>query len=157
MAAIDTEAVKRDNEAIIRGHGGQICEWLPCPDPRAPRRDVRAVARRALVLNAMLQIAFQTPIPIIKRWISENGLDDDLVESERAILDKSNAGLAGQERANLFWHVEALWALAWAGASSTDCRSISPPATTSPLAVSEPAAKRGRLQVPQADATAPAR
>lgn len=115
MAAIDTEAVKRDNEAIIRGHGGQICDWLPWPDPRAPLRDVQAVARRALVLNAMLQIAFQAPIPIIKRWISENGLDDDLVESERAILDKSNAELTGQERANLFWYVEALWALAWAG------------------------------------------
>lgn len=63
----------------------------------------------------MLQIAFKAPIPIVKRWISENGLDDDLVESERAILDKSNAELTGQERANLFWYVEALWALAWAG------------------------------------------
>ena len=115
MATIDTEAIKRDNEAIIRRHGGEICDWLPWPDPDAPQRDVQAVARRALVLSAMLQIAFKAPIPIIKRWISANGLEADLVESERAILNKSNADLTEQEQANLFWYLEALWALAWAG------------------------------------------
>src|SRR5687767_4054514 len=71
MVPIDTEAIKRDNEAIIRMHGGQICDWLPSPDPDAPQRDVGAVARRALILNAMLQVAFKAPIPIIKRWISD--------------------------------------------------------------------------------------
>jgi hypothetical protein len=115
MPSIDTETIKRDNEAIIRKHGGQICDWLPSPDPDAPQRDVGAVARRALVLNAMLQIAFKAPIPIIKRWISDNGLEADLVESERSILRKHNAELTDQEQANLFWYIEALWALAWAG------------------------------------------
>lgn len=33
MPTIDTEATKRDNESIIRKHGGQICDWLPWPDP----------------------------------------------------------------------------------------------------------------------------
>jgi hypothetical protein len=115
MPTFDTESIKRDNEAIIRKHGGQICDWLPWPDPDTPARDVQAVARRALVLNAMLQIAFKAPIPIIKQWISANGLDDDLVDSERAILAKTNADLTEQEEANLFWYLEALWALAWAG------------------------------------------
>jgi hypothetical protein len=42
-------------------------------------------------------------------------LDNELVESEQAILGKSNADLTEQEKANLFWYLEALWALAWAG------------------------------------------
>jgi hypothetical protein len=115
MPTIDTKAIKRDNEAIIRKHGGQICDWLPWPDPDAAAGDVQAVARRALVLNAMVQIAFKAPIPIIERWISHNGLDGDLVETERVILSKANSDLTDQEQANLFWNLEALWALAWAG------------------------------------------
>jgi hypothetical protein len=114
MAAIDTEVIRRDNEALIRKHGGQICDWLPSPDPDSPMRDVQAVGRRALVLNAMLQIAFKAPIPIIERWISANGLDDDLVESERAILRKSKGTLTQQQQASLYWCIEALWALVWA-------------------------------------------
>ncbi|MCB9867888.1 MAG: DUF4272 domain-containing protein [Phycisphaerales bacterium] len=115
MATIDVEAIKRESEEIIRRYGGQTCDGLPCHDPADPARDVQAVARRALVLNAMLQIAFQAPIPVIKRWISAHDLDDELVESERAILEKENADLTEQERANLHWYIEALWALAWVG------------------------------------------
>jgi hypothetical protein len=53
LAEIDTKAIKTANEAIIREHGGQICEWLPSPDPNAPPRTVEAVAGRALILIAM--------------------------------------------------------------------------------------------------------
>jgi hypothetical protein len=63
----------------------------------------------------MLQIAFKAPIPFIRQWIVENGLEDDLVESERLILDKSGADLTEQELVDLHWYLEALWALAWAG------------------------------------------
>lgn len=114
MAAIDSEAIKRQNEETIRNHGGQICDWLPWPDPDAPQRDTPAVVRRALVLNAMLQIAFKAPTSFIKKWIGENGLENDLVDSEREILNRPNAELTQQEQANLFWYLEALWALVWA-------------------------------------------
>lgn len=115
MDKIDTVAVKRENEVIIRKHGGQICDWLPSPDPTSRARDVQAVARRALILNAMLQIAFKAPVQIIKQWIAANGLDEDLVESERQILQKSDKDLTDQELTNLAWYVEALWTLAWTG------------------------------------------
>ena len=61
LAAIDPEAVKRDSEAIIRRTGGEICDWLPFLDRDAKPREVEAVVRRALILNAMLQIYFKAP------------------------------------------------------------------------------------------------
>ena len=117
---IDAEQVKRDNEAIILEHGGQICDWLPVHEPDLPSRDGAAAARRALVLNAMLQIAFKAPIAIIARWIADNGLDADLADSERQILQKENGQLSEQELTNLRWSIEALWALAWAGSLIKD-------------------------------------
>jgi hypothetical protein len=59
-AKIDTGAIKRDNEAIIREYGGQICEWLPTPDPDAPQRGVREVASRARALRRELLGRVQT-------------------------------------------------------------------------------------------------
>ena len=115
MPTLDPNAVKRESEAIIRRAGGEICDWLPVLDRGAPTRDVGAVVRRALILNAMLQIGFQAPIAVIKDWINRNGLADDLSESEREILEKDNEDLTEQERTNLYWYIEALWAMVWAG------------------------------------------
>jgi len=64
----------------------------------APGRDADAAARRALVLNAMLQIAFKAPISVIREWIASNGLDGELSSSERAILEKDDGDLTEQER-----------------------------------------------------------
>jgi hypothetical protein len=115
MPPIDHQVVKRDSEAIILRHGGQICDWLPCLDPRRRPRDVKAIARRALVLNAMLQISLEAPVEIVRKWIADNYLDSDLATSERILLQKNNGQLTRQEQINLYWNLEALWALAWAG------------------------------------------
>ncbi len=115
MPPIDPEAVKRDSEAIIRRAGGDICDWLPFLDRDAKPRELDAVVRRALILNAMLQIYFKAPVAVIKDWITRNGLADDLSEAEREILDKEDDDLTEQERINLYWYIEALWTLVWAG------------------------------------------
>lgn len=115
MAAIDPEAVKRDSEEIIRRAGGDICDWLPFLDAEATPREVDAIVRRALILNAMLQIYFKAPIHVIKEWIRRNGLEGDLSVSERAILDKEDDELTEQKRIELYWCIEGLWALAWVG------------------------------------------
>ncbi|WPH23472.1 DUF4272 domain-containing protein [Variovorax paradoxus] len=120
MEEIDCERIKRENEALIRVHGGEICDWLPSPDQDTPGRDAQAAARRALVLNAMLQIAFKAPISVIREWIASNGLEGELSSSERAILDKDDGDLTEQERTNLYWYIEALWALAWAAGKVED-------------------------------------
>ncbi|CAN7326016.1 DUF4272 domain-containing protein [Variovorax paradoxus] len=114
METIDCEAIRHENEALIRAHGGEICDWLPSPDLDVRPRTAEATARRALVLNAMLQIAFGAPVSVIKQWIVDNGLDGELAPSERAILEKSGESLTEQDQTNLYWYIEALWALAWA-------------------------------------------
>lgn len=115
MPTIDAEAVKRDSEAIIRRAGGEICDWLPFLDDAHRPRALDAVVRRALILNAMLQIYFKAPVAFIKDWITRNGLTDDLSESERELLNKGENDLTEQERINLYWYIEALWTLVWAG------------------------------------------
>jgi len=115
VPTVDPEAVKRDSEAIIRRAGGEICDWLPFLDRDAKPRDLEAVVRRALILNAMLQIHFKAPVAVIKDWITRNGLVDDLSDSEREILDKEDDDLTEQERINLYWYIEGLWTLVWAG------------------------------------------
>ncbi len=115
MATIDPEAVKRESETIIRRAGGEICDWLPVLDSKAQPRDIGAVVRRALILNAMLQVYFKAPIAIVKDWLTRNGLTDDLSESERLILEKDDDDLTEQQRINLYWNFEGLWTLVWVG------------------------------------------
>src|SRR5688572_1751341 len=105
VPTIDPETVKRDSEAIIRRAGGDICDWLPFLDREAKPRELDGVVRRALILNAMLQIYFKAPVAVIKEWITRNGLADDLSESEREILDKEDDELTEQERINLYWYI----------------------------------------------------
>lgn len=120
MQEIDFELVKRENEAMIRAHGGETCDSLPLLDDDALARDAQAAARRALVLNAMLQISFKAPIAVVRDWIASNGLDGELSSSERAILEKDDADLTEQERTDLYWYIEALWALTWAAGKVED-------------------------------------
>jgi uncharacterized protein DUF4272 len=119
--SLDARAVKKESERVILAAGGKILDWLPDlevnPTSVRPRDEVVA---RALVLNAMIQIAFQAPIPVIASWIDRRGLRSSLVDSERAILRKSNAELTKQEQVDLNWSIEALWALLWTGALTDD-------------------------------------
>jgi hypothetical protein len=115
VATIEPDAVKRESEAIIQRAGGQICDWLPVLDRDIQPRDLDAIVRRALILNAMLQIYFKAPVAVIKDWITLNGLADDLSQSEREILEKEDDDLTDQQRINLYWYIETLWTLVWAG------------------------------------------
>lgn len=111
---IDPQQIKANSERIILDVGGCICDWLPCLDHRTPRGR-EAVIGRALVLNAMLQIAFQAPIPAIRDWLNTNDVINHLSAKERLILDRSNAELTQQEVTDLYWYIESLWALLWVG------------------------------------------
>jgi hypothetical protein len=111
---IDPAAVKARSEQIIQQSGGRICDWLPSHDQGTMRSQAEVIGR-ALVLNALLNIHFQAPIPIIRGWIEANGLSDHLSRAERALLQKQNADLTEQEDIDLYWYIEALWALLWVG------------------------------------------
>lgn len=71
-------------------------------------------------MNALLNIAFQAPVSVIRDWIDANGLARHLSSAEQVLLTKSNEELSEQESTNLYWYIEALWALMWAGSLIPD-------------------------------------
>src|SRR3712207_6507679 len=95
-AYVDPLQTKKRSEQIILNAGGKICDWLPYLDQTQPR-SLPELVGRALVMNALLNIHFQAPVPIIRGWIDSHGLAAHLSNSERALLSKSNADLSEQE------------------------------------------------------------
>ncbi|MGV3620475.1 MAG: DUF4272 domain-containing protein [Archangium sp.] len=111
---IDALAVKKESERIVLEAGGQICDWLPVLDVDVRKlRSVDEVRDRALVMNALINLAFQAPVHIIAGWIRENGVEHALTEHERVLLTKTQLG--EQDLINFHWYLESLWSLMWAG------------------------------------------
>jgi hypothetical protein len=108
--------IKKESETIILEKGGKICDWLPHIETNNKIiRSNEELINRALILNALVNIYFQAPIHIIKGWIGQYNLTDSLSKSEKELLDKENDELTEQEKINIFWFNEALWAIMWAG------------------------------------------
>jgi hypothetical protein len=107
---IDVNQVKKQSEQVILQAGGRICDWLPYLD-RQHSRSQDDLIGRALVINALLNIAFQAPIIVIKDWIEINHLATQVTPAERDLLQKQTVDLSEQQIANLAWSIEALWAL----------------------------------------------
>lgn len=116
---IDPEEVKATSERIILQAGGRVCDWLPLLDNPSPRSQADLIGR-SLVLNALINIAFGAPIPIIRGWIAANGAMSHVSFNEQALLLKNADDLSEQEVLNLRWSLEALWALMWAGGLTDD-------------------------------------
>ena len=115
------QTVKSKSEEVIRTLGGNVCDWLPVIDNTDPRES-SAVADRALVLNAMVQIAFGAPVHIIGAWIKANHLEEALSRKDRLILGTKDGAITEQQRTDLYWYIEALWALVWSGRLITELR-----------------------------------
>jgi Domain of unknown function (DUF4272) len=118
---LDYQAVKSKSEEIISALGGRVCDWLPVLDHTEPRES-SAVADRALVLNAIIQIYFGAPVHIVSEWIRDNQLEESLSHNDRHVLGAKAEELTEQQRTNLFWYIEALWALAWSGQLTEELR-----------------------------------
>jgi len=112
---MDLEKIKKESETIIIQNGGKICGWLPHIETNKTIRSNEEVINRALILNALLNIYFQAPIHIIKGWIEQYNLTEYLSASEKELLNKKNNELTEQEKINIYWFIEAVWALMWAG------------------------------------------
>jgi Domain of unknown function (DUF4272) len=111
---IDPNALKAESEAQILAFGGRICSWLPLLDS-VKLRPIDQIIGRSLVMNALLNIYFEAPIPVIKDWIEAHNLVPYLSISEKAILELENSQLTEQQLIDLYWYIEALWALLWVG------------------------------------------
>ncbi|SDT91564.1 protein of unknown function [Verrucomicrobium sp. GAS474] len=92
-------------------------EYIEPPPPCAER-----VARRALILSAIACRGFaenekpEEAVPIAKdclNWLISLGLDDDLSEWERALLQAPLGSLSSRDKNNASWLSEAVAVLAW--------------------------------------------
>ena len=117
--SVDPQAVKKESEQIILRAGGQICDWLPFIE-RKNIRPADEIIGRALILNAMLNIHFKAPVHVIEDWITRNKLTQYLTEREKVLLTKDHDELTEQETTDLYWYIEALWALMWVGSLIKD-------------------------------------
>lgn len=108
----DKIAIKRDNDLKIKEQGYKVNDWLPILDS-SQMRDIRQIKGRMSVMNALINIAFDAPIYIIKDWIYAQKLDKFLAPTEHELLEKDNYELEEQELNSLSWYAEGLWALMW--------------------------------------------
>lgn len=113
MTELEKQEIKYNNESLIEKKGYSYNPWLPIlEDPTL--RSLTAIKGRMSVMNALINISFEAPIPVIKDWIDEQNLTEHLSNWEKEILGKSNEELSHQESNTLRWYLEALWALMWA-------------------------------------------
>lgn len=104
--------IKLSNDTIIKEKGYRVNDWLPILDTPAPRT-IGEIKGRMAVMNALINIAFEAPVHIIKEWIETHHLTQQLSISEQQILAKDNDQLERGELINLSWYLEALWAFMW--------------------------------------------
>jgi hypothetical protein len=116
MKTIDSNKTKLQSEKKIINQGGQICDWLPFIECKPSHmRTVAQVRDRALVMNALINLAFEAPVDVVAEWIERHGLEKSLSKREQTILTKTQKKLSKQEKLDLHWYLESLWALMWAG------------------------------------------
>jgi len=109
---MDSGKIKSESELAIKEMGGEVCDWLPVYDITT-MRPCEDVVSRALIMNAMINIAFDAPVELIAGYIKDNHLTDHLSCAESEILAQSQETLSQQDKINLHWYLESLWALLW--------------------------------------------
>ncbi len=78
----------------------------PCPRPPGQ------IAARAVILHAVVAVAYGVePEPVVD-WLQEQGIWDQVSPGERAFFTEPSPG--DEQRGRFRWHQEAEWALLWA-------------------------------------------
>lgn len=104
--------VAAESEAMILSHGGKVLSSLPYLDRSGVRAESDLIGR-ALALNAIIDLNFNVPTQVVKRWINQHDVARFLTEREASLLDRQP--IAEHDKNNLAWSLDALWALMWAG------------------------------------------
>lgn len=106
--------VKAVSEAIILSHGGEVHPGLPYLDRSGVRSQADLVGR-ALALNAIIDLNFDVDSSVVKNWVTQHRVACYLTEQEASLLERDKDAITEQEKNNLAWSLDALWALMWAG------------------------------------------
>lgn len=101
------------NNQRIESKQYRFNSWLPIlEDPNT--RTLEEIKGRMGVMNALINISFEAPVTVIRKWIDQNGLTPYLSNWEHEILLKDNEELSDYEINSLRWYLEGLWAMMWA-------------------------------------------
>ncbi|TDR23259.1 DUF4272 domain-containing protein [Marinicella litoralis] len=111
---ISPEKVKAKNTKVLKKQGIEVIEHLPYLD-LMDFRSPEEVAKRCVILSALLQLHFEAPNAFIREYLEENSLIDELSKEENKRLDLEYNNWQEQEKIDLYWSIEAIWALAWVG------------------------------------------
>ncbi len=109
---MDLQKTKKENEAMVLMYGGEIFDWLPIYEI-TELRNKSDIINRALIMNAMIYIAFNAPVDVVKEYIKSNSLESHLSIVEKEILECTQETLHEQDKINMRWYLESLWAIIW--------------------------------------------
>jgi len=109
---INPEKIKLVNTKRLQSKGINVIDHLPHLD--SPKfRNPQDIAKRAMILTALFQLHLNAPKEIIKKWIIDNKLENNLFENEQKYLEVNYIELTEQDQAKIYWFIEAVWTLAW--------------------------------------------
>jgi hypothetical protein len=111
---INPKKIKEQNTSYLKSIGIEVINHLPYIDLNEFQSD-KDIARRCLVMAALLQLNFGAPNEFIENWLNENNLMEYLTPNEQHILGTKFSDLTEQEQTDLYWTIEAIWALSWVG------------------------------------------
>ena len=111
---IKPEQIKAKNTKALQSMGIDVIDHLPYLDD-PDFRDSKEVAKRMMILLALFQLHLGAPTEIIKNWIEKNGLQNYLTEEEKKFLKSNFKELPEQDKIDIYWYIEAIWAFAWIG------------------------------------------
>lgn len=111
---INPEKVKHQNTSYLKSIGVDVIDHLPYIELNKFRSN-EDVARRCLVMAALFQLSLGAPNEFIEDWLGENELLDCLTSHEQHLLSSPFKEISEQEQTDLYWVIEAVWALVWVG------------------------------------------
>ena len=68
-----------------------------------------------MALAALVQLHFGAPTDHLMKWLKENRLGASITAHESQLLETDFADLPRQSQIDVYWYIEAIWALAWVG------------------------------------------
>jgi hypothetical protein len=111
---MNPEAIKESNTKYLQEIGIEVIDWLPYLD-RTDFRRSNDVAKRSVILAAFFQLSLGAPNEFIESYLKSNDLYQNLTTLEKKQLSTEIEKWPEQERIDLDWSIEAVWALQWVG------------------------------------------
>jgi hypothetical protein len=111
MSELVPEYALARSTAFLRRHGLHETELPLIEDPKdLSPPDAQSVARRALVLAAMVAVGFDDSIEDWRAWLHDVGLADSLSACERRFF---HGNPSDQDKTNATWLAECVQVLLW--------------------------------------------